>query len=53
MDQMKDSLRDGNNKSVENFMKKLKEFKDQGLMNDEEKKDVRPKQLGGYKKIEQ
>ena len=53
MDHMKNSLRSGDSKSVENFMKKLKEFKDQGIMNDEEKKDVRPKKLGGYKKIEQ
>ena len=53
MDQMKNSLKSGDSKSVEIFMKKLKEFKDLGLMNDEEKRNVKPKILGGYRKIEQ
>ena len=50
---MKNSLKNEDSKSVENFMKKLKAFKDQGIMDDEEKKYVTPKKLGGYKKIEQ
>ena len=39
---MKNSLQNNDSRSVENFMKKLKEFKENGIMTDEEKKDVMP-----------